>query len=70
MSMLTSLRAPLAASARPTATAGGRRLFYVCAAYNLIHSLRENMLCHTELAQAQPMSIILKLFQLAVRVVQ
>ena len=46
------------------------RLFYACAAYNLIHSLRENTLCHTELARAQPMSIILKLFKLAVRVVQ
>ena len=32
--------------------------------------LRENTLCHTELARAQPMSIILKLFKLAVRVVQ
>jgi len=46
------------------------RLFYACAAYGLIHSLRENTLCHTELARAQPMSIILKLFKLAVRVVQ
>ncbi len=46
------------------------RLFYACAAYNLIHSLRENTLCHTELAKAQPMRIILKLFKLAVRVVQ
>ena len=46
------------------------RLFYACAAYTLIHSLRENTLCHTELAKAQPMSIILKLFKLAVRVVQ
>ncbi|WP_448693357.1 IS1380 family transposase [Pseudomonas rhizophila] len=46
------------------------RLFYACAAYCLIHSLRENTLCHTELARAQPMSIILKLFKLAVRVVQ
>ncbi|WP_020681588.1 IS1380 family transposase [Marinobacterium rhizophilum] len=45
-------------------------LFYACAAYCLIHSLRENTLCHTELARAQPMSIILKLFKLAVRVVQ
>ena len=43
------------------------RLFYACAAYSLIHSLRENTLCHTELARAQPMSIILKLFKLAVR---
>jgi len=46
------------------------RLFYACAAYNLIHSLREHALCDTELAKAQPMSIILKLFKLAVRVVQ
>ena len=46
------------------------RLFYACAAYNLIHSLREHTLCHTELAKAQPMTLILKLFKLAVRVVQ
>lgn len=46
------------------------RLFYSCAAYGLIHGLRENTLLHTELARAQPVSIILKLFKLAVRVVQ
>ena len=46
------------------------RLFYSCAAYVLIHSLRDNTLVHTELARAQPMSIILKLFKLAVRVIQ
>ena len=46
------------------------RLFYACAAYGLIHSLRENTLCHTELAKAQPMTLILKLFKLAVRVCQ
>lgn len=46
------------------------RLFYSCAAYVLIHSLREHTLQHTELAKAQPMSIILKLFKQAVRVVQ
>lgn len=46
------------------------RLFYSCAAYVLIHALRENTLVHTPLAKAQPMSIILKLFKLAVRVVQ
>lgn len=46
------------------------RLFYACAAYSLIHSLREHTLCNTELAKAQPSSIILKLFKLAVRVVQ
>lgn len=46
------------------------RLFYACAAYVLIHALRDNTLRHTELAKAQPMSIIVKLFKLAVRVVQ
>lgn len=46
------------------------RLFYACAAYGLIHSLRDNTLCHTQWARAQPLSIILKLFKLAVRVVQ
>lgn len=46
------------------------RLFYSCAAYVLIHGLRDNTLAHTELARAQPMSIILKLFKLAVRVIQ
>jgi hypothetical protein len=46
------------------------RLFYSCAAYALIHGVRENTLVHTELAKAQPVSIILKLFKLAVRVVQ
>lgn len=46
------------------------RLFYSCAAYTLIRSLREHTLVHTELAKAQPVSIILKLFKRAVRVVQ
>jgi hypothetical protein len=46
------------------------RLFYACAAYSVIHSLREHTLCDTELAKAQPMSIILKRFKLAVRVVE
>jgi hypothetical protein len=46
------------------------RLFYSCAGYVLIHSLRENTLVRTELAKAQPVSIILKLFKLAVRVIQ
>lgn len=46
------------------------RLFYACAAYGVIISLRDNILCHMELARAQPMTIILKLFKLAVRVVQ
>ncbi len=46
------------------------RLFYACAAYSLIHSLREQTLCHTPLGKAQPMTLILKLFKLAVKVVQ
>jgi Transposase DDE domain group 1 len=53
-----------------TFSANHLRLFYACAAYQLIHSLREHTLCHTELAKAQPMTIILKLFKLAVRVIQ
>ncbi len=46
------------------------RLFFSCAAYVLHHALRTEVLVHTELAQAQPSTIILKLFKLAVRVVQ
>jgi len=46
------------------------RLYYACAAYVLIHSLKDNTLRHTELAKAQPMGLILKLFKIAVRVVQ
>lgn len=53
-----------------TFLANHMRMFYACAAYVLIHSLRENTLAHTELARAQPGTIILKLFKLAVRVVQ
>lgn len=46
------------------------RLFFSCAAYVLHHALRTDVLVHTELAQAQPSTVILKLFKLAVRVVQ
>ena len=53
-----------------TFLANHMRMFYACAAYVLIHSLRENTLAHTALASAQPGTIILKLFKLAVRVVQ
>ena len=35
-----------------------------------LHALRTEVLVHTELANAQPASVILKLFKLAVRVVQ
>jgi len=46
------------------------RLFFACGAYVLHHALRTNLLVHTELAQAQPATVILKLFKIAVRVVQ
>jgi hypothetical protein len=46
------------------------RLFFACAAYVLHHALRTEVLVHTELANAQPATVILKLFKIAVRVVQ
>ena len=46
------------------------RLYLACGAYVLHHELRTQVLCHTELAKAQPMTVILKLFKLAVKVVQ
>jgi hypothetical protein len=46
------------------------RLFFSCAAYVLHQTLRTEVLVHTELAQAQPFTVILKLFKIAVRVVQ
>ncbi len=46
------------------------RLFFSCAAYVLHHTLRTEVLVHTDLARAQPATVILKLFKLAVRVVQ
>jgi len=46
------------------------RLFFACAAYVLHHVLRTEVLVHTELANAQPATVILKLFKIAVRVVQ
>lgn len=46
------------------------RLFYACAAYELMHALRRNTLGHTPLANAQPDTLRQKLFKLAVRVVQ
>jgi hypothetical protein len=45
------------------------RLLFSCAAYVLHHTLRTEVLAHTELSRAQPTSVILKLFKLAVRVV-
>jgi len=46
------------------------RLFFACAAYVLHHALRTETLAHTELANAQPSTVIIKLFKLAVRVIQ
>ena len=53
-----------------TFLANHMRLFFACAAYVLHHGLRTEVLVHTELARAQPATVILKLFKLAVRVVQ
>jgi hypothetical protein len=46
------------------------RLFFSCGAYVLHQALRTEVLVHTELAQAQPATVIIKLFKIAVRVVQ
>ena len=46
------------------------RLFFSSAAYVLHQALRSEVLTGTELANAQPFTVIIKLFKLAVRVVQ
>jgi hypothetical protein len=46
------------------------RLFFSCAAYVLHQALRAGVLAGTELAKAQPSTVILKLFKIAVRVIQ
>lgn len=46
------------------------RLLFSCGAYVLHHALRTEVLAHTELARAQPSTVIMKLFKLAVRVVR
>ncbi len=46
------------------------RLFFACAAYILHHTLRTELLVNTELAHAQPQTVMLRLFKLAVRVAQ
>lgn len=46
------------------------RLFFSAAAYVLHQTLRSELLADTELANAQPSSVIIKLFKIAVRVVQ
>ncbi len=45
-------------------------LYFSCAAYVLHHTLRTETLRNTKLANAQPGTIMLKLFKLALRVVQ
>lgn len=50
--------------------ANSMRMLFSCAAYVLHHTLRTEVLKHTELSQAQPSTIITKLFKIAVRVVQ
>jgi hypothetical protein len=45
------------------------RLFFSCAADVLHQALRTEILVHTELAKAPPITVMLKLFKLAVRVV-
>jgi len=50
--------------------ANSMRMLFSCAAYVLHHVLRTEVLKHTELSQAQPSTIITKLFKIAVRVVQ
>ena len=46
------------------------RMFFACAAYVLHQTLRTEVLVHTEFAKAQPSTVIVKLFKIAVRVVQ
>lgn len=53
-----------------TFLANHMRLFYACAAYVLHHALRTQTLQHTELAHAQPSTVIQKLFKIAVTVVR
>jgi hypothetical protein len=46
------------------------RLFFPCAAYVLHQALRTEVLAHADMAKAQPFTVILKLFKIAVRVIQ
>src|SRR6478672_6030259 len=50
--------------------ANATRLLLACAAYALHHALRTQTLQHTGLAQAQPSTIIVTLFKIAVQVKQ
>jgi len=53
-----------------TLMANAFRLLLACAAYVLHHAFRPSTLHHTALAQAQPSSIIVTLFKIAVQVKQ
>lgn len=53
-----------------TFLANTMRLFLACAAYVLHHALRVHTLAHTALAQAQPATVMLKLFKVAAHVKQ
>jgi hypothetical protein len=53
-----------------TFLANGMRLLLTCAAYALHHALRTQTLQHTALAQAQPSTVMLTLFKVAVQVKQ
>lgn len=60
-------------SERTSATtflANAMRLVLACAAYALHHALRTNTLQHTTLAQAQPSTVILTLFNIATQIKQ
>jgi hypothetical protein len=50
--------------------ANAMRLLLACAAYILHHALRTHTLQHTALAQAQPSTVILTLFKIAVQIKQ
>ena len=50
--------------------ANAMRLLLACAAYVLHHALRTHTLQHTALAQAQPSTVILTLFKIAVQIKQ
>ena len=54
----------------PSFLANHLRLFFSCGAYVLHQALRTEVLVHTELAQAQPATVIIKWFKIAVRVGQ
>ncbi len=50
--------------------ANAGRMYFACAAYVLLHTLRSETLRHTELAHAQPATLIGKLFKVAVQLIQ